>query len=254
MVCSKCGSPIKFLSDDGNCANCNKVTKNNNVDNKNHRMKLRDNQKIYIAFILIGMIIGTVIIVNKKEKKQEQDAYRIAMEKYLQKADEAIRTRNVENSKREQEENQRIEQALRPLRLKCLNLIANNIPIQELLRILIEYDSGRHSVSYITSGLRYSISIALSGRGIRFVDSIADYILEEDIVYQPLPITIVPGVEKQQPIKKINVSTDEMADWTVQEFYAHRDKFRNIPVDERANTYGRFILEGNIFVYEGYRK
>ena len=213
-------------------------------------------KKIFIAFILIGIIISVIIYHQVNLHKQEQETQRIAMQRAQQRSEEIIRTRNEENRKREEEENRRIDQALRPLRLKCLNIIANNISVQELLRILIEYDSGGHSVSYITSGLRFSISRILSGRGIRFEDSIADFILEEDIVFQPLPVPIVPGsnVERQQPIKKINVSTNEMADWTVQEFFAHRDKFRNIPVDERTNTYGRFILEGNIFVYEGYRK
>jgi hypothetical protein len=209
--------------------------------------------KIIIFFISSVIIFGIIFLQQNKKYKQEQETQKRAMERAQVKTEEIRRTTDEENRRREQENNRRIEQALSPLRIKCLNLVANNISVQELLRILVEYDSGGRSISSITLDLRFSVSRALSSRGIRFEDSIADYILEEDIVYQP-PNTKIGNIEVPERSRRINVSTDEMADLVVQTLFSHKDKFRNIPVDERSNTYGKFIFERNIYVYEAYRK
>jgi hypothetical protein len=204
-----------------------------------------------IIFLISPVIIFGVIFLQ--QYKQEQETQRRARERVQVEIEEIRRKTDEEVRRREQENNRRIEQALSPLRIKCLDLVANNIPVQELLRILIEYDPGGYSISSITLDLRFSISRALSRRGIRFEDSIADYILEKDIVYQP-PNTKIGIIEVPESSRKINVSTNEMADSVVQTLFENRNKFRNIPVDERSNTYGRFIFEENIYVYEAYRK
>jgi energy-coupling factor transporter transmembrane protein EcfT len=175
---------------------------------------------IVMLTIIIAFIVGIIQSCNNDKKWEEQ----------MQQARIQSET-NRHNREAEIQRNANI--ALNPLKVKCINFVCSRLSTTELLKILIKYETQNVfdivERDFRNNNLRFDISNILNWNfNLNFSDTIAGYIVEEDIFFR------MPNEDRD---RRVTISSEEMIRWIVENIYARKRDIENIPANQRNRSF-----------------
>jgi hypothetical protein len=178
-----------------------------------------------IPILVIFAIVIFALIIYENEKKEKAK-----MENDVQ---QILRRNEAIQRERENEVQRYANIALNPLKVKSINFVCSRLSVTELLKILINYETRNAFDSYErdsrNNSLRFDISHVLNWTfNVNFSDTIAGYIVGEDIYFQ------MPDETRN---RNVTISSEEMIRWIVESIYNRKNDLERIPANERNRSY-----------------
>ena len=179
---------------------------------------------IYPIYIIIFFIMGSI---QWNTSKKEQETQRIVNEQ------RRIEYEQLQERQREIEKQKLIE--INPIKVKSINIVCDRLSVQDLLRILIKYDSDadRFESMFIPTGVLWDIDSELYKYRINLTESITDYLLEENL---------------------LSIQPSDIRKWIGEAIWGYGYILKEVPVNERVRTHLKFINSGENIKYELYMK
>jgi len=135
----------------------------------------------------------------------------------------------IELDRRDRERNEEIQRyanlALNPLRVRCINFITSRFSATDLLAILVQHDD--------FLAIRFAIGSELIINHNTRLEEISRMIVEDDIVFQ---------MPNETTTMSVNITSDEMLRWIIQNISLRRRDLQNIPPNERSSSYLHFEI------------
>jgi hypothetical protein len=202
------------------------------MDNQEKEKFVVNKKHIPLIFVL-GVVIAVSLLLMYKNYEYDKTKKENAKTKYDNEVQQIVREYEANQREREAALQRQANIALNPLKVKSLNFVCSRLSVTELLKILIKYDTRNASSSYErdsrNNSLRYDISMALIwDHNAYFSDTIAEYIVGEDIYFQ---------MPNETTNYKANVSPDEIIRIVVESIYIRKSDLQNIPASERSRSY-----------------